>query len=333
MGGTERIGLALSDNGLRITMTYASEPDTNYVFVKQGTLRTITVTNDDEKGSYSFDIQAPYTKGDVVKLTVLPITGNKIKTVKLNDSPISGTNGIYTISIADENLTIEITYEEHIVVEGAIDDRYVGTWEGTGTIDGNSLSLSMTVSYSESTNVTTIFVSHQIFNGGYYEMADGYAKNMAAIAGGYSFDIVYGEDLEGNDYSEEATIMLSLDNPLELTFASTINSATFSITLTKKVFANFTEEYYGTWSGTDDNLKNPITVVIDQSSFTLNDVVATSIEIITSSYGTSAYLVVCDGKEYEVMYSSGGAKGILIIMERTGVGDDGYPTYGSMWTL
>lgn len=333
VGGTERIGLALSDNGLRITMTYASEPDTNYVFVKQGTLRTITVTNDDEKGSYSFDIQAPYTKGDVVKLTVLPITGNKIKTVKLNDSPISGTNGIYTISIADENLTIEITYEEHIVVEGAIDDRYVGTWEGTGTIDGNSLSLSMTVSYSESTNVTTIFVSHQIFNGGYYEMADGYAKNMAAIAGGYSFDIVYGEDLEGNDYSEEATIMLSLDNPLELTFASTINSATFSITLTKKVFANFTEEYYGTWSGTDDNLKNPITVVIDQSSFTLNDVVATSIEIITSSYGTSAYLVVCDGKEYEVMYSSGGAKGILIIMERTGVGDDGYPTYGSMWTL
>lgn len=308
-GGTERIGLALSDNDLRITMTYASDPDTSYVFVKQGTLRTITVTNDDGMGAYRFDIQAPYTKGDVVKLTVLPISGNDIDTVTLNDAPITGNNGVYTIAVGESDINIAITYKEHVVAEGEVDSRYLGTWEGGNVTLANGYvlnSLSLSVSYSASTNTTTIYASHQTFSGGEYGLASGYANSITAIPGGYSFYIVYEEEEDGTPSAgETATMSLSLTDPTKLTFTSILYDAEFSVTLSKKTSVSFDESYVGTWTGYGENTNEFMKIVITENSLTMNDNEVDSIEVSVSQYlGVACYKVVYNGTEYEIVYSN-----------------------------
>ena len=99
--------------------------------VKTPEVSTITVTNDDTKGSYTLTKNGEAVSdgkvnvGDAVKLTVVANTGYTVSAVTLDGNALSLTDGFYEFTATATTHTIAITYEEVVNVSLTVYDEPV----------------------------------------------------------------------------------------------------------------------------------------------------------------------------------------------------------------
>ena len=99
--------------------------------VKTPEVSTITVTNDDTKGSYTLTKNGEAVSdgkvnvGDAVKLTVVANTGYTVSAVTLDGNALSLADGFYEFTATAATHTIAITYEEVVNVSLTVYDEPV----------------------------------------------------------------------------------------------------------------------------------------------------------------------------------------------------------------
>ena len=211
------------------------------------------ILTDTEAGDYTLSPEGPYHEGDEVVLTVTPIAGYLVESVKINgQTPVRAeSDGTYVITVEDADIDVVVNLELDVRYD------YVGSWEAN---DDSGLSLEISLS------ATGLAVEYYTSRGGSMDLH--FVKNAQGIF---------------EDVANEMKLSLDTDTgilSLEDLFWEETN--TF-----EKVRITFSDDYQGEWFGSVEGAETTTvyTVTIEEESIYVSILIYAEGGMPTMAYG------------------------------------------------